>query len=111
MGFSKDSRERLMMGEFYRLYEKWSELGKNMTPERWEQLIMETDDFSATYCTDGDKTASHLAALVLGVACDNNRNAHLIEGEAPVIINEVAQTSTLEVFAAIFANGIIGRGM
>ena len=108
MGFSKDSRERRMMGEFYRLYEKWDELGKNMTPERWEDLIMETDDFSATYCTDGDKTASHLAALVLGVACDNNRNAHLIEGEAPVIINDVSQTSALEVFAAVLANHMIG---
>lgn len=106
--FEKGGHAFEMMGAFYRMYKKWDELGKNMTPERWEDLIMETDDFSVTYCTDGDKTASHLAALVLGVACDKNRNAHLIEGEAPVIINDVSQTSALEVFAAVLANHMIG---
>lgn len=102
MGFSKDSRERNMLGDFYRLYEKWHEVPESRDAGYWEALIRETDEYAAKYNTGHDETASHLASIVLGHVYDRSRGAD--------VVNAVERTDILQVMASMLGTGMIGGG-
>ena len=75
MGFTKDSWQRAMMGEFYKLLEKWWKVPyeKRSDDAFWDEMIKDTDDFAKKYSRPDDKIAVSLAVLIISHADDQAR--------------------------------------
>ena len=75
MGFTKDSWQRAMMGEFYKLLEKWWKVPyeKRSDDAFWDEMIKDTDDFAKKYSQPDDKIAVGLAVIIIGHADDQAR--------------------------------------
>lgn len=91
MSFAKDSVEREMFGEFYRLCEKYWKPTKEQAKDQqfWDQMIMDVKIFIDTYHEIGDDTLIRLTAVIVTRAediargnvpiCATSRAVQLIE--------------------------------
>ena len=75
MGFTKDSWQRAMMGEFYKLLEKWWKVPyeKRDDDAFWEEMISDTDNFARKYSQPYDRIAVSLAVIIISHADDQAR--------------------------------------
>lgn len=76
MSFAKDSKERVMFGEFYRLCEKyWQPTEDERTDQCfWDRMVSEFIEFVNKYSEYGDDTLVRLAAVIITRAEDITRD-------------------------------------
>lgn len=76
MSFAKDSKERAMFGEFYRLCEKyWQPTEEDRADQGfWDRMVREFMEFVNKYSEYGDDTLVRLAAVIITRAEDITRD-------------------------------------
>lgn len=76
MSFAKDSKERAMFGEFYRLCEKyWKPTEEERADQGfWDRMVNEFMEFVNKYSEYGDDTLVRLAAVIITRAEDITRD-------------------------------------
>ena len=76
MSFAKDSKERAMFGELYRLCEKyWQPTEEDRADQGfWDRMVSEFMEFVNKYSEYGDDTLVRLAAVVITRAEDITRD-------------------------------------
>lgn len=76
MSFAKDSKERAMFGEFYRLCEKYWQPTEEERADQgfWDRMVSEFMEFVNKYSEYGDDTLVRLAAVIITRAEDITRD-------------------------------------
>lgn len=76
MSFAKDSKERAMFGEFYRLCEKyWQPTEEDRADQGfWDRMVSEFMEWVNKYSEYGDDTLVRLAAVIITRAEDIARD-------------------------------------
>ena len=76
MSFAKDSKERAMFGEFYRLCEKyWQPTEEDRADQGfWDRMVSEFMEWVNKYSEYGDDTLVRMAAVIITRAEDITRD-------------------------------------
>lgn len=66
MVFEKNSRERQMFADYYKLCQKWWDVtNEQLANGGWNEIIQDMDDFAKGYVTSEDRFAVHLSSLLI----------------------------------------------
>lgn len=96
MTFGKDSKERAMFGDFYRLCERFWEPQEDNKLEWWQDQLNAVDAFIRDYETDTDSTARALAVVLMTRADDiANKRPVICEtrssGAIPILLDKLLE--------------------